>query len=574
MTDYTLHFAKSSIATVDLGNSTIAVWPINLKWNDFGYGFQAMARIRKSDFSESKKTLDFELYVVPVPLGVNRRFNTWVESLLSDQHIAQPHDLGAKFFTIMHKEESYKRLVAWVGNDTQELDRILLPLRDIVYFRKSGLETEEIRAFLREDGVIQGIFRSESTYLAWHRGWRILSGGNHELIPDAREAFSFSAHLTGFNSSHSLDIKFDAPAPLMDRCHALIGRNGTGKSRLLRELIICLGQNATKSDTELFLKNGKAASTNVVTFPEQTRFNRVLVLTWDSHSQLPDGVRMDAPFEYLHFQMSAPPDGAPSNELDVSVTNSDRLTPLLLQMLREPFGENDDPWKNLRETLKPIFDLNDIAVASLSESGTQTEWVTVGKLRRGSEQTKLTALGRVIEDINPAMLSADNLPIALSSGERMFLNFGIRCVARMIKGSLVILDEPETHLHPNLISDFMRVLAKLLEVNKSIALIATHSPFVVRELPSRCVHVFSIDEDTNPSINSAYLRTLGASIDRLSIDIFGDAESEQLNLELAKSIANSDRSFDDILAEFGQELSSEMLSLVRELMTKDMQPDA
>jgi energy-coupling factor transporter ATP-binding protein EcfA2 len=144
----------------------------------------------------------------------------------------------------------------------------------------------------------------------------------------------------------------------------------------------------------------------------------------------------------------------------------------------------------------------------------------------------------------------------------------------MIKGSLVILDEPETHLHPNLISDFMRVLAKLLEVNKSIALIATHSPFVVRELPSRCVHVFSIDEDTNPSINSAYLRTLGASIDRLSIDIFGDAESEQLNLELAKSIANSDRSFDDILAEFGQELSSEMLSLVRELMTKDMQPDA
>jgi hypothetical protein len=96
-------------------------------------------------------------------------------------------------------------------------------------------------------------------------------------------------------------------------------------------------------------------------------------------------------------------------------------------MLREPFGENDDPWKNLRETLKPIFDLNDIAVASLSESGTQTEWVTVGKLRRGSEQTKLTALGRVIEDINPAMLSADNLPIALSSGERMFLNFGLRC---------------------------------------------------------------------------------------------------------------------------------------------------
>jgi AAA domain, putative AbiEii toxin, Type IV TA system len=457
MPDYALHFAKSFHAATDLGSSTITVWPIHPKWNNFGYGFQAKMRIRKSDFLESKKSLELDLYVVPVPLGTSKRFNTWLESLLPNQSIYQPHDMGQKFFTIMQNEESYKQLVTWVDNDIQELDHILLPLRDIVYFRKCGLEAEAIRGFLREDAVIEGIFRSESTYLAWHRGWRILAGASHNLILDARQPFSFSAHLSGFSSSHSLDIKFDTPVPLIDRCHALIGRNGAGKSRLLRELIICLGKAATQSDAELFQKNGMAASMTAAISPEQTRFNRVLVLTWDSHSQLPSDVRMDAPFEYLHFQMSEMPikNGNLANEVDVSVASSDQLTPLLLQMLRERVDENDDPWGNLRKTLKPIFDLNEIAVATRSESGTRTEWVKIGRIRIGSEQNKLSVLGRVIDSEDPALLSDDMLPIALSSGERMFLSFGIRCVARITKGSIVILDEPETHLHPNLISCFL-----------------------------------------------------------------------------------------------------------------------
>jgi hypothetical protein len=70
------------------------------------------------------------------------------------------------------------------------------------------------------------------------------------------------------------------------------------------------------------------------------------------------------------------------------------------------------------------------------------------------------------------------------------------------------------------------------------------------------------------------LRTLGASIDRLSIDIFGDAESTQLNVEQAEIIAKSGLTFDEILAKFGQDISAEMLSIVRELMSSETQLDA
>jgi len=106
----------------------------------------------------------------------------------------------------------------------------------------------------------------------------------------------------------------------------------------------------------------------------------------------------------------------------------------------------------------------------------------------------------------------------LSSGERTFLSFGLRGAARLITGSMLIMDEPETHLHPNLVAGFMRILAKLLTETKSIAIIATHSPFVVRELPGRCVHIVDFDEDRVPSIGSAFLRTLGASIDQRSVE--------------------------------------------------------
>jgi ABC-type glutathione transport system ATPase component len=208
-----------------------------------------------------------------------------------------------------------------------------------------------------------------------------------------------------------------------------------------------------------------------------------------------------------------------------------------------------------------------------ASEGAAGQWTSLSNITFGSEGSVLSQLQRVDVHQPPLRIAEDGRHVPLSSGERSFLNFGIRCTARLTAGTLLVLDEPETHLHPNLIADFMRILAILLVETKSIAIIATHSPFVVRELPGRCVHVVRVDDEFHPSIRHAYLRTLGASVDRLAVDIFGDAEAPQLNRDQAAEIAENFKTIDEVRKAFGDDLSFELLSEIRELIEHPEQED-
>lgn len=79
----------------------------------------------------------------------------------------------------------------------------------------------------------------------------------------------------------------------------------------------------------------------------------------------------------------------------------------------------------------------------------------------------------------------------LSSGHKIVLKMVTELVAHLDDGrpSLVLLDEPETHLHPPLLSSLLRGLRACLDHFDGFAIIATHSPVVLQETPSRFVNV-------------------------------------------------------------------------------------
>jgi predicted ATP-dependent endonuclease of OLD family len=62
-----------------------------------------------------------------------------------------------------------------------------------------------------------------------------------------------------------------------------------------------------------------------------------------------------------------------------------------------------------------------------------------------------------------------------------------RLVESVEERTLVLLDEPESHLHPPLLSAFVRALSDLLVNRNGAAIIATHSPVVLQEVPRECV---------------------------------------------------------------------------------------
>lgn len=75
----------------------------------------------------------------------------------------------------------------------------------------------------------------------------------------------------------------------------------------------------------------------------------------------------------------------------------------------------------------------------------------------------------------------------LSSGHKNILLTLVSLINYVEEKTLVILDEPEEHLHPPLVAAFIRTLSVLLTYRNGVAIIATHSPVIVQEVPKKCV---------------------------------------------------------------------------------------
>lgn len=75
----------------------------------------------------------------------------------------------------------------------------------------------------------------------------------------------------------------------------------------------------------------------------------------------------------------------------------------------------------------------------------------------------------------------------LSSGHKIVLLTITRLVETVEERTLVLLDEPEAHLHPPLLSALVRALSDLLINRNGVGIIATHSPVVLQEVPRSCV---------------------------------------------------------------------------------------
>jgi len=154
----------------------------------------------------------------------------------------------------------------------------------------------------------------------------------------------------------------------------------------------------------------------------------------------------------------------------------------------------------------------------------------------------------------------------LSSGELALFSLAVHLASAMEQASLLLLDEPETHLHPHFISQLMDLLDRILKSTKSCAIIATHSPFIVREVPSRRVQVL-VKDGSLTIASKPRLQTFGASIDKIAQDAFADSEIDHLHERLlqhwVEHCAKNKMSMAEILDRYGQDLSPETLSYIR-----------
>jgi predicted ATPase len=153
----------------------------------------------------------------------------------------------------------------------------------------------------------------------------------------------------------------------------------------------------------------------------------------------------------------------------------------------------------------------------------------------------------------------------MSSGHSVVILTMTQLVAKLEERTLVLIDEPESHLHPPLLSAMIRSLSQLLHSRNAVAIIATHSPVVLQEIPRSCVwKVFRsklASEKKRPDTE-----TFGENVGTLTREAFGlEVERSGFHTVLSEFVAQGG-SYDEILAKLGGSLGNEAKGILRALV--------
>ncbi|MYM29300.1 AAA family ATPase [Duganella sp. CY15W] len=144
----------------------------------------------------------------------------------------------------------------------------------------------------------------------------------------------------------------------------------------------------------------------------------------------------------------------------------------------------------------------------------------------------------------------------MSSGHAIVLLTITRLVDTVQEKTLVLLDEPESHLHPPLLSAFVRALADLLLHQNAVALVATHSPVVLQEIPMLCVwKAHRVEKEV--TFKRPKLETFAENVGMLTSEVFGLEVARSGFHDMLASEVKNGASFDEVILKYRDQLGIE-----------------
>lgn len=320
--------------------------------------------------------------------------------------------------------------------------------------------------------------------------------------------------------------------------HVLIGRNGVGKTTLLNDMALAIvDEEAEPADVGAFSNDGLDGTpfTNLVS---------VTFSAFDPFDPLPsrrdrsEGVR----YAYIGLKhVSRDREGKAKPPKTPEALSADFTASVLI--CRQ--GARVARWRRALEMLQadPIF--RDADVSSLARPGL------------GDEEVKA---------------EARRLFKKLSSGHKIVLLTVTRLVETVEEKTLVLLDEPEAHLHPPLLSAFVRALSDLLINRNGVALIATHSPVVLQEVPASCVWMIR-RSGTRSVAERPEVQTFGENVGLLTREVFGLEVTHSGFHRMLREAVDEQPDYRRVVRRFSDELGDEARAIVQALLAAREQPD-
>lgn len=418
---------------------------------------------------------------------------------------------------------------------------------DLDYYEKLfKLGRPTYHAYLRglSDAAYSDDIRARFEDLEGYKVSLLRFSGAERTIADARKLFSATKVRksgSGFQvkletrvapgaNSFTINFDFRRKGGLPHRMNAVIGYNGTGKTRLLSNLaIVASGYGyANKEDA-----SAKTAGRFVDIPPP---FKKVVVVSYSAFDTFVIPGRTDLEKERLREEgdlFGYVYCGLRERGEDVEGDFVRRAT-YRLRTPEEMEAEFLEALRRVREAER-----GDTLLVILRPLLLDASFQRIGltQLSADRDDERLIELFR-----------------GLSSGHKIVLKIVTELTAHLdgVEPTLVLVDEPETHLHPPLLAALLKSIRNCLERLDGYAVIATHSPVVLQETPARFVNVLKrVSECTLVAPPS--IETFGESIGVITQDVFNLDDSATDWHDTLRDLAD-ERSLDEIEALFGRQL--------------------
>lgn len=429
------------------------------------------------------------------------------------------NQLDDTFFSLGQEDDYYANLSA-LGDDVRQA--ILRSLRDVAF--NPGIWERTKNEYVSSESLMR--FVSTSTVEGQYR--RMASGGAR-LTP---YLFTYVPPKRMGDGEPPFRLKFNiVPESLPPtNVHTLIGRNGVGKTRLLD----LMAKSLVAPDAQA-RQSGHFIWAEETTQPSFSNLVTVAFSAFDDVEILPEGKAKDCCVNYSHIGLHR---SSENTKIGTRPKSPKGLAREFVASLSEcQIGPRRRRWMQAISILQgdPVFHFADIGELILLDLASEDERSKVEKIF-----------------------------LRLSSGHKIVLLTITRIVEVVEEKTLVLLDEPEAHLHPPLLAAFVRALSQLLVDRNGVAIIATHSPVVLQEIPRSCAWILS------RSLNEAKaerpsIETFGENVGILTREVFQLELSQSGFQKILNNAVESHHTYEAAVEEFGGQLGAEARAVMRAL---------
>lgn len=489
-------------------------------WDDFGH--KTLFSLTIFDEQGSKREIG------NLKIGFVGQDGGWTEEQIEQQFYVLPEN----FFSLGQDADYYRNLIDSLSNDMAV--NVLTALGDVTH-DPNRLATAE-----NQDSFNTSLMRNVSRSTIEQQFRRIL----RREAPLTHYDFFYQKEPNERYSGITVDFRVKPNTKPPSNIHILIGRNGVGKTTLLNNMV-----------DALLPKRGDVVETGY--FATRPSWSGTTAL----HKDYFAGV---VSVSFSAFDPFTPPEDQPNESAGMRYYYIGLKKPVSQQgQARWGLKDKDDLCRDFTESLKLCFAL----IAK------RDRWINaVIKLESDFNfaEMDLRQLTRVYdEDLSNSKSQFSETAIMLfdrmSSGHAIVLLTITKLVETIEEKTLVLLDEPESHLHPPLLSAFTRALSDLLVNRNGVAIIATHSPVVLQEVPKSCVSILrrarlvsNVDRPEN--------ETFAENVGILTREVFGLEVSKSGFHALLAGSVDEGKSYEEIEQEYHHQLGFEGKAILRSMI--------